>query len=338
MLARIDAAGEQRRGHFARLALQRRRVLPLGDRVQIDHAIDAVVLVLQRHPVADRAEVVAERGKAGRLDAGEDALHCRCAYPMVSRQRFGRRRDGRSVAAAQARGGTAGAACRARRKRRTVGRPAGRRRHPARPVPPAPPNANHVPCQRCPRREQQPLGDPQRARHRAGGERHARQAAAHRRVSHQVASAHQQHREADEVEQRRDTGGERRPDVLQPRQPGRGTCGCHGAGVEHQVKPEIQCQGDHADLHRRRHVAAGEEGRGQHLQQHHRRQADRIGGQRLRREPGTLAVERAAAEQHPHDRKAGDRERQRRRQGQEQRIFDRPVQRDDGLRRSAPRT
>ena len=57
-------------------------ILPFGDRVQIDHAIDALVAVLQRDPVAQRAEVVAEMGDAGRLDAGEDALHGgQIAYP-----------------------------------------------------------------------------------------------------------------------------------------------------------------------------------------------------------------------------------------------------------------
>ena len=73
--ARIDAAGQQHRRHLARLLRQLLRVLPLGDRVQIDDAVDAVVTVLQRHPVAQRAEVVAEMGDAGGLDAGEDALH-----------------------------------------------------------------------------------------------------------------------------------------------------------------------------------------------------------------------------------------------------------------------
>ena len=75
VLPRIDAAGQQDRRHLARLPRQLLRVLPLGDRVQVDHAIEALVFVLQRHPVADGAEIVAEMRDAGRLDAGEDALH-----------------------------------------------------------------------------------------------------------------------------------------------------------------------------------------------------------------------------------------------------------------------
>ena len=75
VLARVDAAGEQHRRHLAGLLRELLRVLPFGDRMQVDHAVDAVVAVLQRHPVAHGAEVVAEMGDAGRLDAGEDALH-----------------------------------------------------------------------------------------------------------------------------------------------------------------------------------------------------------------------------------------------------------------------
>ena len=72
---RIEPAGDQRRGHFPRLAAQRLGVLPDRDRVQVHDAIDRLVLVLQRHPVADGAEVVAEGGHARRLDAGKDAGH-----------------------------------------------------------------------------------------------------------------------------------------------------------------------------------------------------------------------------------------------------------------------
>ena len=57
----IDAAGDDACGHFARRMAQRRRILPLCDGVQVDHAEYAVVLVLQRDPVTDRAEVVAQR-------------------------------------------------------------------------------------------------------------------------------------------------------------------------------------------------------------------------------------------------------------------------------------
>ncbi len=73
----VDPCRQQRRRHAAARLCQGGRVLPGGDRVQVDDAEDAVVPVLQRHPVADRAQVVAEGGHAGRLDAGEDALHGR---------------------------------------------------------------------------------------------------------------------------------------------------------------------------------------------------------------------------------------------------------------------
>ena len=75
VFVRIDATGQQHRGHLPRLPGQFLRLLPLGDRVQIDHAIQALMLLLQRHPVADGAEVIAERGDAGGLDAGQDTVH-----------------------------------------------------------------------------------------------------------------------------------------------------------------------------------------------------------------------------------------------------------------------
>ena len=87
VLVRVDAAGKQHRRHLARLLRKLRRVLPLGDRVQVDHAVDAVVAVLQRDPVADRAEIVAEMGDAGRLDAGEHALHGRLMADVVRRRK-----------------------------------------------------------------------------------------------------------------------------------------------------------------------------------------------------------------------------------------------------------
>ena len=48
-------------------------ILRLGDGVQVDHAIEAFVVVLQAREVADRAEIVAEVEIAGRLHAGQDA-------------------------------------------------------------------------------------------------------------------------------------------------------------------------------------------------------------------------------------------------------------------------
>jgi hypothetical protein len=49
------------------------RVLEYGDGVEIDHAIEAVMLGLERHEFGDGAEIIAEMEIAGRLHAGEDA-------------------------------------------------------------------------------------------------------------------------------------------------------------------------------------------------------------------------------------------------------------------------
>jgi hypothetical protein len=71
----IDAAGQQGGGHLPRLLPQRRWFLPLRDGVQIDHAIQALKAVLQLHPIAERAEVIAEMRAAARLNAGENSMH-----------------------------------------------------------------------------------------------------------------------------------------------------------------------------------------------------------------------------------------------------------------------
>ena len=47
------------------------------DRVQVDHAVEAVVRVLVAHPMPERTQQVAQVRDAGRLDAGEDAFTCR---------------------------------------------------------------------------------------------------------------------------------------------------------------------------------------------------------------------------------------------------------------------
>src|SRR5262249_8582434 len=82
VLAGIDAGGEVAGRHLARLLAQRLGILPDRDRVLIDDAIDAVELVLQAHPIADGAEIVAEMEVLGGLDAREDAVlrraHGRC--------------------------------------------------------------------------------------------------------------------------------------------------------------------------------------------------------------------------------------------------------------------
>ena len=74
VLLRIDAAGDERRGHLADVARQLGRVLPDRDRVQVDDAIDAVVAVLQLHEFLDGAEIIAEMQVSGRLHAGKHTL------------------------------------------------------------------------------------------------------------------------------------------------------------------------------------------------------------------------------------------------------------------------
>ena len=45
------------------------------DGVQIDDAEEALVLTLQRHPVAQRAEIISQMNVAGWLGAAEDSFH-----------------------------------------------------------------------------------------------------------------------------------------------------------------------------------------------------------------------------------------------------------------------
>jgi hypothetical protein len=69
----VDAGGEVLRGGAPGAPLQGFRVLGHGDGVQVDHAVDGIVLILEGDPVHERAEVVAEVERvARRLHAGED--------------------------------------------------------------------------------------------------------------------------------------------------------------------------------------------------------------------------------------------------------------------------
>ena len=69
---RIDAAGDERRGDLANGMRQLGRLLPHRDGVQVHHAIDALVAVLQFGKALDGAEIIAEMQIAGRLDAGKN--------------------------------------------------------------------------------------------------------------------------------------------------------------------------------------------------------------------------------------------------------------------------
>ena len=70
---RVDARGDEGRRHLAGVAGELVGVLEHGDGVQVDHAIEAVMLGLERHESGDGAEIVAEMQIAGRLHAREDA-------------------------------------------------------------------------------------------------------------------------------------------------------------------------------------------------------------------------------------------------------------------------
>ena len=66
---RIDAGGEQRSGNLPRTGPQLLWILHYRYCVQIDDAIDAVVLRLQLYPIADGPEIVSEVQIAGGLHA-----------------------------------------------------------------------------------------------------------------------------------------------------------------------------------------------------------------------------------------------------------------------------
>ena len=52
-----------------------------GERVEVDDAVEDVLLVLAGHPVPQRPQVVAEMDVTGGLDAGQHAGHGQRGYP-----------------------------------------------------------------------------------------------------------------------------------------------------------------------------------------------------------------------------------------------------------------
>ena len=74
MLLGIDADGQQQGGQLAGAAAQLSGVLADGQRVEVSDHIQAVVVRLQQGPVAHRADIVAQGGRAGGLDARKDAF------------------------------------------------------------------------------------------------------------------------------------------------------------------------------------------------------------------------------------------------------------------------
>ena len=71
-LFRVNAAGQQKRIGFQRVAAKNRGVLPHGNSVQVSKGIDAVVFILQADPVFESAKVVAERNGSAGLNGTED--------------------------------------------------------------------------------------------------------------------------------------------------------------------------------------------------------------------------------------------------------------------------
>ena len=74
---RINATGQIERGGLAGVSRQLPRVVGHGDGVQVHHAEEGLVAVLEVHPVADGTEPVAQMQSAGGLHPGENpcALH-----------------------------------------------------------------------------------------------------------------------------------------------------------------------------------------------------------------------------------------------------------------------
>ena len=74
---RVDAAGDELGVQLQRLAAQGRRVLPDGDGMLVGHAVQGVVVVLERGPIAQSAEVVAQGDLAAGLGGAENDFFIR---------------------------------------------------------------------------------------------------------------------------------------------------------------------------------------------------------------------------------------------------------------------
>src|SRR5215470_7468752 len=70
----IDADRQQHTGQLLNLVSQLQRILVDGDGVQVDNAVDAIVVVLDFGPVFQSAQIISDVRAAGRLDAGENSF------------------------------------------------------------------------------------------------------------------------------------------------------------------------------------------------------------------------------------------------------------------------
>ena len=73
--SRVEPDGEEVAGGVERVAPEHRRVDLVGEGMQVDHAVEGVAVVLERHPVPERPQVVAEGEVARGGDAGQDPFH-----------------------------------------------------------------------------------------------------------------------------------------------------------------------------------------------------------------------------------------------------------------------
>lgn len=73
-LFRVEADGQEQGEHFPDLLPEFGRLLPYGYGMQIRHSEKALKFVLHPDPVAQGAQIVAQRGDAGRLNTAQRAF------------------------------------------------------------------------------------------------------------------------------------------------------------------------------------------------------------------------------------------------------------------------
>jgi hypothetical protein len=85
----IDAGSDEGGRDLARVVLEFVGVLKHGDGVEIDDAVEALMIGLERHELGDGAEIVAEMKIAGGLDARKHPGLGRChASPLMKSSRL----------------------------------------------------------------------------------------------------------------------------------------------------------------------------------------------------------------------------------------------------------
>ena len=87
-MLRIDAGCQEHAGDLQDLGAQLGGILVDRDGVQIDDAENTLVVVLDIHPVLERAQIVADVQIAGRLDAGKNACFHVSGGAILYRKRW----------------------------------------------------------------------------------------------------------------------------------------------------------------------------------------------------------------------------------------------------------